>query len=81
VTGNYIATEPVAEGQTGESIGLRSFAFRKLIFSHNTLDVDVPFDHDNRDWYNQSFIVKDSLILRGTSRENGQGAPIHPDTG
>ena len=81
VTGNYVAADPAdpaAQDAPKEFIGLRGFGFRELIFTNNTLDVDVPFDHDNRDWYDQHYIIRDNLILRGKSRENGQETTKHP---
>lgn len=79
VTGNHIAATPPAEGaEKQESVGIRCFAFREFICTSNILDVDVPFEHNNKDWYDQSFIIKDNLILRGQSRENGEPAEKHP---
>jgi hypothetical protein len=78
VTGNHIAAAPAAGQEKKESTGIRCAGFREFICSNNILDVDVPFDHDNKDWYDEHYIIRDNLILRGRSRENGQPAAKHP---
>ncbi|MEN6548717.1 MAG: right-handed parallel beta-helix repeat-containing protein [Armatimonadia bacterium] len=83
VTGNHIgATVSKASGEQKpqESVGLRCFGFREFICTGNILDVEVPFDHDNKDWYDENYLIKDNLILRGKSRHNGQPAEKHPGT-
>ncbi len=77
VTGNSISADRRGETDTesSPSVGIRCFGYRELICTNNTLDVDVPFDHHNKDWYDQHFILRDNLILRGTSRLNGEPVP------
>lgn len=82
ISGNYLGAAKAAEGaeKPRESIGFRCFGYRDLVCTDNIFDVDVPFDHDNKDWYDQHFVIKDNVILRGKSRENGAPAEKHPGT-
>ena len=82
ITGNTIgaAPPPANTDKSHESVGFRSFGFRDLVCTGNIFDVDVPFDHDNKDWYDEHFVIKDNVIMRGRSRENGQPAEKHPGT-
>ncbi len=80
VSGNFISASRATEGaeKPRESVGVRCFGFRDLVCTGNILDVDVPFDHDNKDWYDEHFVIRDNVVLRGKSRENGQPAEKHP---
>jgi len=80
VSGNLIGASPATEGaeKPRESVGFRCFGFRELVCTGNILDVDVPFDHDSKDWYDEHFLIRDNVIVRGKSRENGQPAEKHP---
>lgn len=80
VTGNLITAPAATAGQPAPEprVGIRCLGFRELVCTGNILAVDIPFDHDNRDWYDQHYLVKDNVIIRGRSLRNGAPADKHP---